>query len=100
MKCRQGYEVKACKSAAGWYLGTTDSNGYPNCRVSTEYAQTEEDCRFLSMDRDCLENIACNGGRGCLDEKVIRESIQKVSARLREERLQEVIRPDGSRLDT
>lgn len=67
MKCKKGYEVKPMKSAAGWYLGTRDEEGFPNCRISTRYAATEEDCRQLLMDRqtNCSENEFCNGGRGC-----------------------------------
>lgn len=70
MKCKKGYEVKPMKSAAGWYWGTTDNEGFPNCRISTKYAETEEECRLqLLKDRqtNCMENEFCNGGRGCFD---------------------------------
>lgn len=76
MKCRKGYEVRPLKSAAGWYLGTTDKDGFPNCRISTQYAKTEEDARkYLLADRqtNCMENEFCNGGRGCFELKFIKD---------------------------
>lgn len=27
-------EVRAMKSAAGWYVGTKTKDGFPNCRIS------------------------------------------------------------------
>lgn len=67
MKCKKGYEVVPCKSGCGWYLGTFDKDGFPNCRISTGYAKTESEAKLLSMDRqtNCIENEYCNGGRGC-----------------------------------
>lgn len=67
MKCRRGYEVKALKSGAGWYLGTLDEEGFPNCRISQNYAKTEKEALSLGMDRQCAsENRFCNGGQGCV----------------------------------
>lgn len=67
MKCAKGYEIKPLKSAAGWYLGTLDMEGFPNCRLSSNYAQTEEDAKHLFMDRQMAsENEFCNGGCGCV----------------------------------
>ena len=67
MKCRKGYEVKPLKSAAGYYLGTLDEEGFPNCRISNRYAETEFKASLLHMDRQfrCMENEFCNGGKGC-----------------------------------
>ena len=66
MKCKCGYEVQALKSAAGYYLGTLDEEGFPNCRISNGYAETAEDAEKLPMDRQtCMENEFCNGGTGC-----------------------------------
>lgn len=67
MKCKKGYEVLPCKSANGWYLGTYDEEGFPNCRVSYEYANTEEEAKKLVPNRQlgCIENEFCNGGTGC-----------------------------------
>jgi hypothetical protein len=67
MKCKKGYEIQALKSAAGWYLGTLDEEGFPNCRISTQYAATEAEALKLSMDRQtrCSENEFCNSGTGC-----------------------------------
>ena len=67
MKCRKGYEVKPLRSGNGWYLGTVDEEGFPNCRVSKNYAETEFKASLLPMDRQvgCIENEFCNGGKGC-----------------------------------
>lgn len=67
LMCKKGYPVKPCKSAAGWYMGTTDDEGYPNCRISTGYAATPELAEKLPCDRqtNCMENEFCNGGKGC-----------------------------------
>lgn len=75
MKCRKGYKLQICQSAAGYYIGTKDE-GMPNCRI-TEYDKTRKDVektlnciensdilRNLLL-RDCLENNFCNGGLGC-----------------------------------
>lgn len=67
MKCRRGLEVKPLKSAAGWYWGTLDSDGFPWCRISTMYADTEEECLQIPCgDRDyAMEVEYCNHGKGC-----------------------------------
>lgn len=69
MKCRKGYEIKPCKSAAGWYMGTQDEMGRPNCRLSTRYAQTAEEAEKLPLDRDyAMEVSFCNDGLGCVEK--------------------------------
>lgn len=69
MKCRKGYEVEALNSGAGWYLGTVDEEGFPNCRISQNYAKTEKEAASLVMDRQCAsENCFCNGGKGCFGQ--------------------------------
>lgn len=67
MKCKKGYEVRKLKSPAGWYIGTLDEEGYPNCRISTCYAKDEESAQYLVCDRQvsCIENLWCNEGIGC-----------------------------------
>ena len=67
MKCRKGYEVKPLRSAAGYYLGTVDDEGFPNCRISSNYAETEFKATLLPMDRQfhCMENEFCNECKGC-----------------------------------
>lgn len=67
MICRKGYEVKPLRSACGWYMGTVTEEGYPNCRISTQYAKTEQDAEKLPLDRQtsCIENEFCNCGKGC-----------------------------------
>lgn len=61
MKCRKGYEVQALKSAAGWYIGTVDEEGYPNCRITTEYAETGCKALLLPLDRQT----------GCIEKRVL-----------------------------
>ena len=69
MKCKKGFEVKVCQSGAGYYLGTMDKEGLPNCRIS-DYAETEKEAEKLPMVRQfkCVENEFCNGGTGCFDK--------------------------------
>lgn len=69
MKCRKGYDVKPLRSGAGYYVGTLDEDGCPNCRITTQYAKTEEEAVRLPFDRQtsCIENEWCNGGRGCFN---------------------------------
>lgn len=68
MKCIKGYEVKPLKSGAGYYMGTLTPEGFPNCRISRGYAETENEAYNLPLDRQtgCIENEYCNGGWGCL----------------------------------
>lgn len=68
MKCRKGYEIQALRSAAGYYLGTVDEDGCPNCRASNGYAKTRELAeKNLIPDRVCEENMFCNGYKGCFN---------------------------------
>lgn len=69
MKCKKGYEIHVLKSAAGYYRGTVDEEGIPNCRLSG-YAKTFEEASSLALSREigCIENDFCNGGKGCLTE--------------------------------
>jgi len=68
-KCRKGLEIKPCKSAAGWYMGTLDVDGCPNCRLSTGYAKTEEEAWNLPLDRGYAVEIKwCAGEFGCLSD--------------------------------
>lgn len=61
MKCIKGFEVQALKSAAGYYIGTVDSDGFPNCRITSNYAKTEEEAKFLlPLDR---QTGMCTGWR-------------------------------------
>lgn len=64
-KCRKGYEIQLLHSAAGYYLGTVDEEGFPNCRVSIGYAKNPGLAKMLIPDRVCEENLFCNGYRGC-----------------------------------
>lgn len=66
MKCRKGYEIVPQHSPAGYYLGTRDKEGFPNCRISQGYARTAKEAMKLPMDRQCaMENMFCNRGDGC-----------------------------------
>ena len=70
--CKKGLEVKPCKSAAGYYLGTYDEEG-PRCRLSSGYAKTEEEAlENLCYDRQCAEeNRFCNGCGNCEIRKAV-----------------------------
>ena len=69
MKCKKGYEVEVLNSAAGFYLGTKDDEGFPNCRISA-HSQSRELAEYLIPNRqtNCIENEFCNGGRGCFND--------------------------------
>ena len=70
MKCRKGFEIKAYHSPAGWYLGTRDEMGFPQCRISG-YAKTEDDAYRLPFTREYAEeNRYCHFNAGCIKEKV------------------------------
>ena len=69
MKCKHGYEIKPHKSAAGWYMGTFNELGEPMCRLSTDYAKTEEEAWKLPLNRGyAMEIQYCNGGGSCLEQ--------------------------------
>ncbi len=60
-KCRKGFKVQPCRSAAGYYMGTLDEFGFPNCRLTTQYAKTEKEAEKLVLDRQgASENRFCN----------------------------------------
>lgn len=64
--CRKGFEIKPYCSAAGWYLGTRDAMGFPQCRISG-YAKTEDDAWNLRFEREYAEeNRYCHLNNGCL----------------------------------
>lgn len=67
MKCKKGFEVQPMRSPIGYYMGTIDDDGFPNCRISAAYAKTREEALKLPLDRQCgcIENDYCNGGKGC-----------------------------------
>lgn len=66
-KCRKGYIVQVIRSCAGYYLGTIDEDGFPNCRCSSGYAKTAKLAEeILSCDRVSEETLYCNGGCGCV----------------------------------
>lgn len=68
IKCKQGYDVTAQRSPAGYFLGTFDPEEGPNCKLSSEYTLTSEDVVFLKPDRmyDSGNEIAfCNECKGC-----------------------------------
>lgn len=61
-KCYKGYELQVCKSAAGYYIGTMDEEGIPNCRL-TDYAKTVEKAKELNATRcNSIEVSFCNKG--------------------------------------
>jgi hypothetical protein len=66
LKCKKGFIVQVCQSAAGYYMGTKTLEGEPNCRLS-DYADSPEMARRLPLSRQfyCIENDFCHGGSGC-----------------------------------
>ena len=73
MKCRKGFDLEVMQSGAGYYIGTRDDEGFPNCRITGYYSKKgaelalKEDFEnkiFLHM-RICVENNFCNDGKGC-----------------------------------
>lgn len=63
MRCKKGFDVLPMSSPVGFYMGTVDGDGFPNCRLSTGYAKTKEDALELPLDRQCAEeNLFCCGG--------------------------------------
>lgn len=72
MKCVKGYEIKPMKSAAGWYVGTTDEDGFPMCRISKYYPDeitTQKAIDNKTFFRVADEITFCNGGCGCVSEE-------------------------------
>ena len=74
MKCSKELEVKAMKSAAGYYIGTEIYDKemgceVPNCRVSVDYFKTKEAAEQAMTSgfaqRVCSENQYCSAGKGC-----------------------------------
>ena len=63
MKCKKGFDVIPMSSPMGFYMGTVDGDGFPNCRLSTGYAKTKEAALELALDRQhAEENLFCCGG--------------------------------------
>ena len=69
MKCVKGYEIQPMKSAAGWYMGTRTEEGYPQCRITTNYYRTADEALNKMRDdyRHCEENNYCSHGRVCFE---------------------------------
>ena len=68
MKCIKGYEIRVLKSAAGFYIGTTEEEGFPMCRISSYYPT--KDAAQTALDNKTFYRFAeeisfCNGGCGC-----------------------------------
>lgn len=71
MKCTKGFKLEALRCGAGYYIGTRDDDGLPNCRISDGYfkdqsmAQEALDSMMFRI-RCCAENEFCSNGRGCV----------------------------------
>lgn len=64
--CARGYSMEVLSSNAGYYVGTTDDIGLPNCRVS-EYFKSQEELKSSPIQfRNCCENSICNEGKDCI----------------------------------
>lgn len=69
MKCIKGKEIKPMKSAAGWYMGTSDTDGAPYCRVTAHYYKTAEEAEknMINDYRYCEKNNWCSHGMSCYE---------------------------------
>lgn len=65
-KCARGYEIEVLRSGAGYYLGTVDEIGCPNCRITNYFADRDELLNSAFVERKCPENDFCNKSCGCL----------------------------------
>lgn len=66
MKCKKGYVVMALQSAAGYYMGTLDEDGCPNCKLSSGYCKKKSSAEELPLDRQgASENVFCNKNGDC-----------------------------------
>lgn len=66
MKCKKGYELQCMKSPAGYYIGTRDNEGFPNCRISGYFKEPVEPAIHLLNRMDAMENQFCHGYSSCL----------------------------------
>jgi len=69
MKCIKGFEVKVMTSAAGYYIGTFDNEGFPMCRISDYYKSKEAAQRALekfAFHRFAEEINFCNHSYECI----------------------------------
>lgn len=73
MKCVKGCTIEVLHSGAGYYLGTLDEEGLPNCRISTNYVKSREEDGKLFPDRNSMENMYCCNGVGCLNVRAVQE---------------------------
>jgi len=65
-RCKRGYNVEVLRSNAGYYIGTLDEEGFPNCRLSEEYYKTSEKAEKalenrMFTERESEEIMFCNG---------------------------------------
>ena len=66
MKCKKGFELQCMKSAAGYYIGTRDNEGFPNCRISGYFKEPVEPAIHRLTRMDAMENQFCHGYSSCL----------------------------------
>ena len=71
MECTKGKILRVLSSAAGYYIGTLDEEGFPFCRASEEYYTLREEATAVLellkfTERSCIENQLCSGHKGCL----------------------------------
>jgi len=69
MLCVMHREVKVMQSNM-FYIGTSDEDGLPHCRVSEEYYKTRTDAQAALdnrsfTERRCFETVFCCGGASC-----------------------------------
>lgn len=74
MKCKKGYEIKCLKSAAGYYIGTLDNDGFPNCRISGYFKEEVEPKVFRMTRMDAMENQFCHGYSSCINTDTFKQA--------------------------
>jgi hypothetical protein len=73
--CVKGYTVQVMHSPCGYYIGTVDEEGIPNCRLLVEYwkksqnAQEQLDNLSFVDRHHAMEIQFCHKGNGCLIER-------------------------------
>ena len=81
-KCTKGLALKTLKSGAGYYVGTTDEDSCPNCRVSAYFGTKDELLNSPLQLRSSCDNDYCNKGLGCLCRQPKPNSVVGVTVRL------------------
>ena len=64
MKCVNGLDIMVLRSGAGWYIGTLDADGCPNCRISADY-YADTDTAKKDLENMCFNYRFCSENNWC-----------------------------------